>query len=77
MRLLTALFLIFLTLKILGVITWSWAHVFLPLIIEAILILFMIVATVFVVFLKQKGRWRYDKILLLKYNRLHRWILFQ
>lgn len=41
MSLLSALFLIFLVLKLVGIITWSWLAVFAPLIIEVILIIIL------------------------------------
>ena len=41
MSLLTVLFLIFLVLKLVGIIAWSWLAVFAPLIIEVILIIIL------------------------------------
>lgn len=44
MSLLTILFLIFLILKLVGVIAWSWFIVFLPLIIECLPVILLVLA---------------------------------
>lgn len=47
MSLLTVLFVVFLVLKLIGIISWSWLLVFLPLIIEVILKLLLIFLSIF------------------------------
>ena len=47
MSLLTVLFVVFLILKLIGIISWSWLIVFLPLIIEVILKLLLIFLSIF------------------------------